>query len=96
MAPFILVNEMIESHNRILVLLLLSAIVNMQAGCISGVSNSPGLNVCDTTLNLKVRGGGEAEIDEFPWTTLLEMKESSTGTLQRCGGTLISDRFCYP
>ena len=89
-----MLKEMLETNNRISILLLLSAIVNTQADCICGVSKSPGLNVCDTTLNLKVIGGREAEINEFPWTALLEIKESSTGPLQRCGGTLISDRFC--
>ena len=55
---------------------------------------SPGLNVCDSTLNLKDSGRGEAEINEFLWTALLEIKEGIAGPLQRCGGTLISDMFC--
>jgi hypothetical protein len=88
-----LLEEMLATHIYILLLLSPIGFVYTQAGCICGVSNSPGLNVCDTALNLKVIGGGEAEINEFPWTALLEIKESSTGPLQRCGGTLISDRF---
>ena len=87
---------MLATHIYILLLLSLLGLVYAQIGCICGVSKSPGLNVCDTTLNLKVIGGGEAEINEFPWTALLEIKESSSGPLQRCGGTLMSDRFCCP
>jgi len=39
----------------------------------------------------RVVGGVEAEINEFPWAALLSIKKGLT--IQRCGGTLINDRF---
>ena len=37
-------------------------------------------------------GGEEAEVSEFPWTSLLLLRSSETNKTNRCGGTLISDR----
>ena len=41
-------------------------------------------------LNLKIAGGEEAEVSEFPWAALLVIR--SGGRSRRCGGSLINDR----
>ena len=42
------------------------------------------------TLDLKITGGQEAGVNEFPWAALLEIKEG--GRSRRCGRYLINDR----
>eukprot|EP00092_Neocalanus_flemingeri_P031312 GFUD01034008.1.p1 GENE.GFUD01034008.1~~GFUD01034008.1.p1 ORF type:complete len:384 (+),score=80.88 GFUD01034008.1:143-1294(+) len=42
-------------------------------------------------LNLKIAGGEEAEVNEFPWAALLVIRGS--GPSKRCGGSLINERF---
>ena len=38
-------------------------------------------------------GGEFAEVNEFPWAALLNISSSENGETNRCGGSLISDRF---
>ncbi|CAG9860336.1 unnamed protein product [Phyllotreta striolata] len=40
----------------------------------------------------RIRNGLEAELNEFPWMALLGYK-SDKGTLYRCGGTILNDRY---
>ena len=46
------------------------------------------------TLNIQTLsvGGEEAEVSEFPWAALLQLRSSETNKTSRCGGSLISDR----
>ena len=41
-------------------------------------------------LSLKIAGGEEAGVNEFPWAALLVIK--GKGRAKRCGGSLINDR----
>ena len=43
-----------------------------------------------SNLNLKIAGGEEAEVNEFPWAALLVIRGSGRSRL--CGGSLINDR----
>ena len=74
--------------------------VHSESLCTCGVSESSGLDICDPVFNVKVIGGREAEINEFPWTALLEIRTAAGGSrrkpFQRCGGTLVNDRFLIP
>ena len=40
----------------------------------------------------RVVGGDEVGVNEFPWAALLAI-ETSGGEVERCGGSLINDRF---
>ena len=51
-------------------------------GCKCGVRN-----VDYSPLQVRVVGGKEAKVNEFPWTALLSSSKGS------CGGTLINDRY---
>jgi len=42
-------------------------------------------------LDLKIAGGQEADVSEFPWAALLLITDG--GKPRRCGGSLINDRF---
>ena len=81
----------------LLVLLSPIGFVYNQGDCTCGVSRSSGLDICDSTFNLKVIGGREAEINEFPWTALLEIRAGEAARniepIQQCRGTLINDRY---
>ena len=53
----------------------------------------------DSPFAVRISGGTEAEINEFPWVVLLSIKENGRRNPSRCGGTLINDRsaeFCHP
>ena len=41
-------------------------------------------------LDLKIAGGQEADVSEFPWAALLLITDG--GKPRRCGGSLINDR----
>ena len=38
-------------------------------------------------------GGEFTEVNEFPWAALLNLSSSENGRTNRCGGSLITDRF---
>jgi len=82
---------------KIVSLVVLSCvfIANSQTACFCGESHSSGLDTCDSKFNVRIAGGEVAEINEFPWAALLEIKDQSTnkGHTFRCGGTLINDRY---
>ena len=42
-------------------------------------------------FDLKIIGGKEAEVNEFPWAVLLLIRDGDRS--RRCGGTLINDRL---
>lgn len=73
-----------------LLLILLSEVSPGVAGCLCGVSEGAGLSVCDVLEN-RIAGGRVADVNEFPWAALLEIKAG--GTPLRCGGSLVNDRF---
>ena len=81
---------------EILLLLVFSHnfIAYAQADCLCGESHSSGLSVCDSTFEKRITGGEEAEVNEFPWAALLEIKAGGANNNRplRCGGTLINDR----
>merc|ERR1711936_684566 len=41
---------------------------------------------------VRISGGEEASVHEFPWAALLEIRKKGS-PMQRCGGTLINDKF---
>ena len=62
--------------------------------CLCGISDSSGLDICESNLEVKIAGGKEADVNEFPWAALLEIRddEDKDDYVERCGGTLINDR----
>eukprot|EP00092_Neocalanus_flemingeri_P025853 GFUD01028020.1.p1 GENE.GFUD01028020.1~~GFUD01028020.1.p1 ORF type:complete len:225 (-),score=52.93 GFUD01028020.1:364-1038(-) len=77
----------------IILLLVFSDTVYCQADCLCGVSQSPRLDRCQSNLEVRITGGEEAEINEFPWAALLEIKVRGSNRPLRCGGTLVNDRY---
>ncbi|KOC63285.1 Serine protease easter, partial [Habropoda laboriosa] len=56
-------------------------------------SNNPLLpNNCGKDLSQRIFGGERTDLDEFPWTVLLEYKKPN-GRGTSCGGVLISRRY---
>ena len=80
-----------------LVLLVFSYVYTAvsQSDCVCGVSSSSGVKSCDSKFEVRIIGGTEADINEFPWAVLLEIKDGSSNNQdpRRCGGTLINDRL---
>ena len=80
-----------------LVLLVFSCVYTAvsQSDCVCGVSSSSGVKSCDSKFEVRIIGGTEADINEFPWAVLLEIKDGSSNNQdpRRCGGTLINDRL---
>ena len=58
--------------------------------CVCGLSESSVLESCDE-FSTRIAGGKFAEVNEFPWAALLEIKAG--GNPLRCGGTLVNDRW---
>uniref|UniRef100_A0A4Y0BFJ7 CLIP domain-containing serine protease n=1 Tax=Anopheles funestus TaxID=62324 RepID=A0A4Y0BFJ7_ANOFN len=50
---------------------------------------------CGTQLSDRVVGGQPTQINEFPWTALIEFQKSDGSFGFHCGGTLINERYCY-
>ena len=82
---------------KIVSLVVLSCvfIANSQTACFCGESHSSGLDTCDSKFNVRIAGGEVAEINEFPWAALLEIRDGNVknGKPFRCGGTLVNDRL---
>ena len=51
-----------------------------------------GIRKDDSLFTTRISGGEEAEINEFPWAALLEIKRNGRRNIERCGGTLINDK----
>ena len=68
------------SLNRVIVL--------TERACTCGLSKVSNSEV----VTLKVIGGVEADLHEFPWAALLEITQKQ-GPKSRCGGSLISSRY---
>lgn len=53
------------------------------------------LSVCGMdVIGIRIYGGEEAGLDEFPWMALLQYRNSTSGELKfNCGGTLINSRY---
>ena len=79
---------------EIILLLFFSHRACSEADCLCGVSHSSGLSSCDKIFEVRIAGGEEAEINEFPWAALLEIRIKGVNIDRplRCGGTLINDR----
>eukprot|EP00092_Neocalanus_flemingeri_P014247 GFUD01015367.1.p1 GENE.GFUD01015367.1~~GFUD01015367.1.p1 ORF type:complete len:383 (+),score=85.91 GFUD01015367.1:122-1270(+) len=77
----------------IILLLVFSDTVYCQADCLCGVSQSSRLDRCQSNFEVRITGGEEAEINEFPWAALLEIKVRGSNRPLRCGGTLVNDKY---
>ena len=79
---------------ELIFLLIFSHLIIFSVGdCLCGVSQGSGLQACDSDIDKRISGGEEADVNEFPWAALLEIKAG--GTPLRCGGTLINDRLVH-
>ena len=59
--------------------------LSSSSGCKCGVRN-------EAPFEVRISGGKESAVNEFPWAALLKVKENGRAA-QRCGGTLINDRY---
>ena len=60
--------------------------INVSSDCVCGERGST------SKLDLKIAGGKDAGVNEFPWAALLLIADG--GKPRRCGGSLINDRYC--
>ena len=58
--------------------------INLSSDCVCGERGST------SKLDLKITGGQDAGVNEFPWAALLLITDG--GKPRRCGGSLINDR----
>ena len=74
----------------LILLLIFSQLRSLSTeGCLCGVTQASSLSGCDF-IDPRIAGGKEAEVHEFPWAALLEIRAG--GSALRCGGTLVNDR----
>lgn len=48
---------------------------------------------CGMPMSDRLYGGLETEIDEFPWTALIQYRKANGQTAFHCGGSLINSRY---
>ena len=58
--------------------------INLSSDCVRGERRAT------SKLDLKIAGGQDAGVNEFPWAALLLITDG--GKPRRCGGSLINDR----
>ncbi|XP_055525728.1 CLIP domain-containing serine protease B9-like isoform X2 [Wyeomyia smithii] len=58
-----------------------------------GVLPDPKKNECGVSIGMRIYGGENADIDEFPWLALLEFENFRGERKFSCGGSLINSRY---
>lgn len=58
-----------------------------------GLLPNPKKNECGTSIGIRIYGGENADIDEFPWLALLQYENRKLERKYSCGGSLINQRY---
>uniref|UniRef100_A0AAG5CPJ7 CLIP domain-containing serine protease n=1 Tax=Anopheles atroparvus TaxID=41427 RepID=A0AAG5CPJ7_ANOAO len=58
-----------------------------------GLLPNPKKNECGTAIGVRIYGGENADIDEFPWLALMQYENRKGERKFSCGGSLINDRY---
>lgn len=58
-----------------------------------GVLPDPKKNECGVSIGMRIYGGENADIDEFPWLAMLEFENFRGERKFSCGGSLINSRY---
>lgn len=58
-----------------------------------GVLPNPKRNECGVSIGMRIYGGENADIDEFPWLAMLQYENHRQELKFSCGGSLINNRY---
>ncbi|XP_058453501.1 CLIP domain-containing serine protease B9-like isoform X1 [Malaya genurostris] len=58
-----------------------------------GVLPNPRANECGVSIGMRIYGGENADIDEFPWLAMLQFENFRGERKFSCGGSLINNRY---
>ncbi|XP_039443000.1 CLIP domain-containing serine protease B9-like isoform X2 [Culex pipiens pallens] len=58
-----------------------------------GVLPDPRRNECGISIGMRIYGGEDADIDEFPWLAMLEYENFRGERKFSCGGSLVNNRY---
>lgn len=60
---------------------------------IGGLLPDPSKNECGISIGMRIYGGEDADIDEFPWLAMLQYENHRGERKFSCGGSLINNRY---
>uniref|UniRef100_A0A2C9GLQ9 CLIP domain-containing serine protease n=2 Tax=Anopheles arabiensis TaxID=7173 RepID=A0A2C9GLQ9_ANOAR len=60
---------------------------------VGGLLPNPKKNECGVSIGMRIYGGQNADIDEFPWLALLQYENRKGERKYSCGGSLINRRY---
>ncbi|XP_058056100.1 uncharacterized protein LOC131207501 [Anopheles bellator] len=66
---------------------------SLDAQLIGGLLPNPKKNECGVSIGMRIYGGENADIDEFPWLAMMEYQSRKGERKFSCGGTLINGRY---
>lgn len=58
-----------------------------------GLLPNPNKNECGISIGMRIYGGENADIDEFPWLAMLQYENFRAERKFSCGGSLINNRY---
>lgn len=76
-----------------LILLESLSVGHVLAAQIAPVTHFPKPPHCGKPLSDRLIGGMQSQLDEFPWTALIEYRKPNNETKFVCGGSLINSRY---
>ncbi|XP_049530778.1 CLIP domain-containing serine protease B9-like [Anopheles darlingi] len=60
---------------------------------VGGLLPNPKKNECGVSIGMRIYGGENADIDEFPWLALMQYENRRGERKYSCGGSLINKRY---
>uniref|UniRef100_A0A182JX59 CLIP domain-containing serine protease n=1 Tax=Anopheles christyi TaxID=43041 RepID=A0A182JX59_9DIPT len=60
---------------------------------VGGLLPNPKKNECGVSIGMRIYGGENADIDEFPWLALMQYENRKGERKYSCGGSLINQRY---
>lgn len=60
---------------------------------VGGLLPDPTKNECGISIGMRIYGGENADIDEFPWLAMLQYENHRGERKYSCGGSLINNRY---
>lgn len=60
---------------------------------VGGLLPDPSKNECGISIGMRIYGGEDADIDEFPWLAMLQYENHRGERKFSCGGSLINNRY---
>ncbi|XP_053681030.1 CLIP domain-containing serine protease B9-like [Anopheles nili] len=65
----------------------------VQEQLVGGLLPNPKKNECGVSIGMRIYGGENADIDEFPWLAMMQYENRKGERRYSCGGSLINKRY---